>query len=124
MKARDFRIGNLIKYSEDGTVFEITEIDKLGFEVKNENEETWIEHDLFEPIQLTEEWLIKFGFKKIGTKTYFDYHIGNFFIYIIGCSLKEKNFYFSSCDEYRITTVHQLQNIYFALTGEELICHD
>lgn len=53
-------------------------------------------------IPLTEEWLLKFGVESI-----YDFKIynddGDVFYYAVGC-------------EY----VHQLQNLYFALTGEEL----
>lgn len=78
-----------------------------------------------EPIPLTEEWLLKFGFE------YSD-HYGNY-------KIKPKNSFYNSVkhhnnqwfynnDEsdaacYGVTTVnyvHELQNLYFAIYGEEL----
>jgi hypothetical protein len=68
-----------------------------------------------EPIPLTEEWLLRFGFKKNRA----------------GCSMKGLKITFDSDEkifwvDYNFTGtcelryVHQLQNIYFALTGNEL----
>lgn len=83
---------------------------------------------LFTPIPLTEEWLVKFGcetrrtnsghaylsFEKINPKT--DYGSG--------FELYEDGLFLCDCDGGRIGNkieyVHQLQNLYFALTGEEL----
>lgn len=72
--------------------------------------------DTFEPMELTEVWLLKFGFEKdhlYFSKDSFHYHMHG--IVFIG------NDHVSSghVDSY-LKTVHQLQNLYFALTGEEL----
>lgn len=73
-----------------------------------------------EPIHLTEEWLLKFGFKRYD---------------IYRCGIDEKLVIDGSSDAFgffaedevsgfiydrQIKYVHQLQNLYFALTGEEL----
>lgn len=75
--------------------------------------------EVFKPIPLTEEWLLKFGFsEKLG-----NWELPNFRFHIN----KPMNFDgFLFCEGYSVTTdkiqfVHQLQNLYFALTGEELI---
>jgi len=76
-----------------------------------------------EPIELTESWLIGFGFKGM----YGDMHlpIDNFKL----CHYVNKNrdtylFLNKGEEELDLTDrcqyVHQLQNIYFALTGKEL----
>ena len=73
----------------------------------------------YEPIPLTEEWLIKFGFDFDGycsywkseielTKDTMDEHFQSF--NNVGSGLCQKE----------IKYVNQLQNLYFALTGEEL----
>ena len=66
----------------------------------------------FNPIPLTEEWLLKFGFKKISEIG--DYSNGNMTV-ILAISNK-----IYTLKRKRINHVHQLQNLYFALTGEEL----
>lgn len=141
MEANELRINNYVLFSEDSTVFEVTEISKTSLSVKNETEEAWIEIDEFEPIPLTEEWLIKFGFKKIPHFT-----ITNSLIKDIGRnrhisigSVGTPNEMVFLCetdsdDNKKITDliclwnfdydkklhVHQLQNLYFALKREEL----
>lgn len=88
--------------------------------------------DAYRPIPLTEEWLLKFGFKKNidyelineygklsesngrrGVGLYFN--DGEWFVTFredVGCGWNDLN---------EINYVHQLQNLYFALTGDELI---
>jgi hypothetical protein len=79
--------------------------------------ELWdADRDWIKPIPLTEEWLLKFGFskkvdyllQKRGFSICFEKHgdIFECFLESIGIEI-----------EY----VHQLQNLYFALTNEELI---
>jgi hypothetical protein len=63
------------------------------------------------PILLTEEWLLKFGYTKEGSNFWNLGHI--VWEYADGVFI---------CDKNGITLkyVHQLQNLYFALTGREL----
>lgn len=78
--------------------------------------------DEIEPIPLTEEWLVKFGFKlqplKNNTKEWYFIARGKF-------SMNNERGFWSHSPIYledvlQIQYVHQLQNLYFALTGEEL----
>lgn len=69
--------------------------------------------EFLQPIPLTEEWLVKFGWEKSGEWFYMDYYEMNL------------NGIFNPSDAHYtihndIKYVHQLQNLYFALTGEEL----
>ena len=71
------------------------------------------------PIPITEEWLVKFGFEKVGENCYKHYNlcIPFHFEFNVGIEYLESDelpmfiFY-----QY----VHQLQNLYHALTNEEL----
>ncbi len=65
-------------------------------------------------VPLTEEWLLKFGFEKIGT--YFK--INNEFEILTD---NGRYYYYINLDRLYLNSIHQLQNLYFALTGEELI---
>lgn len=74
--------------------------------------------DCLKPIQLTEEILLKCGFEKVEHENgdYFDFEL---------FMLKILDTYFSCVYgkqriEYELKYLHQLQNIYFALTNEEL----
>lgn len=67
-----------------------------------------------EGIPLTEEWLERMGFENVRSGTY---GIGCFEIWVQGKQL----FYSESLpNSPEIKFVHQLQNLYFALCGEEL----
>lgn len=121
MKANELRIGNLFQDKkgtrltsfgctpdDDTDKFNVWYGNELGF---------YLPEKEIEGIPLTEERLIKFGFEKVefdGITTYGNkiFYIekeykGNFYIVLQGKKIA-------------LTYVHQLQNLYFVLTGEEL----
>jgi hypothetical protein len=111
MKANQLRIGN---YIMDGHDVEEVNYRMIEMLVKNQAE--------FDPIPLTEEWLLKFGFEdcrhnlmalRVNTFEFFFDKIDK-----CGVNLYEKWEGIFLCGG--IKHVHQLQNLYFALTGEEL----
>ena len=78
--------------------------------------------DWLKPIPLTEDWLIKFGFKKQIKKTtgVVNYKLGK-------CIISNNRFYIPKYNDGHnyvdvdlLNHVHEQQNLYFALTGEEL----
>lgn len=84
--------------------------------------------DFIEPIPLTEEWLVRFGFY-IESKVPFKnensyvstYKLRDFMVY--SRNNESFNFFKRTNHETPLTyikSVHSLQNLYFALTGEEL----
>lgn len=104
MQKEELRIGNWV--TENGRLIHIHD----GFGIDHAQK--------FEPIKLTKEWLNKFGFVSNGVT----YELPNF-RFQISRPLNYEGFVF--CDGYSVITekiqyVHQLQNLYFALTGEEL----
>jgi hypothetical protein len=123
MKASELRIGNwlLNPYSnEPEKVESIRPVHALNtdYEVNEDHP------DLLKPIPLTEEWLLKFGFglsdeHECGHNTneafgfYYDWHFKR---------LRLEAGTADIADVYllHIQYVHQLQNLYFGLTGEEL----
>jgi hypothetical protein len=108
MKVNELRIGNwFIPFMFNGEELEARPIRAMEFLALSQNPH-W-----GKPIPLTEEWLLKFGFDDLGT---YGYGRGNFHI-----CLHENEFYFPINNrKVFIKHVHQLQNLYFALTGEEL----
>ena len=114
MKITELRIGNLVLDSTK----HVHRIERL--------DEKWDFGDRF-PINLSEEYLIKFGFKKIGYRFEKDnfrlypqaegyYEFLKLHIYCDGEF--DEHLYILICN---ITFVHQLQNLYFTLCGEELV---
>ena len=71
----------------------------------------------FEPIPLTEEWLLKLGLsKRLGE---FRKEMENERIFIL--HLFGGEYYYANTEAFiEIKYVHQLQNLYFALCGKEL----
>jgi len=110
MKANELRLGNWIEHNQypNDTVIICIEDGKHIDEAIRLNAK---------PLPLTEEWLIKFGFKKNtdnghlkGNDCYYTHHNLNRCISL-------PNFIY---DGIKIKYVHQLQNLYFALTNQEL----
>jgi hypothetical protein len=69
----------------------------------------------FKPIPLTEKWLLKFGYEKFDKCFSYKGHD-------IVLRKDEADFYFGEYGDWSriIYYVHQLQNLYFSLCGEEL----
>jgi len=120
MNTNELMIGNLCQDKISGALLKVTGLKEndISFYV--------IDRNLFplqpgwqaEPIPLTEEWLLKFGFEK---------NDNNQFILMEGSVdiLFNKDLNGWTCDGINFSInmtehVHQLQNLYFALTGEEL----
>lgn len=128
MKAEELRIGNYVN-DNDNNIVEIESIwGKLMVSFNTLSDKTLITRfptKHLKTIQLTEEWLIKFGFTKkkhkwkdnsISENLFF---IKNYFIEftndgILFCELHYSGQSWFIC---HIDYVHQLQNLYFALTG-------
>ncbi len=107
MKVNELKIGNTIK---NGVISGI----KFTNSWYIETNEKWIELEYIEPIPLTEEWLLKFGF--VYNDTWGRYFKGHEEL------RKEINgfCYFLNGSWLFVDYVHKLQNLYFALTNEEL----
>lgn len=69
----------------------------------------------YSPIPLTEEWLVKLGFEK--EPDHFFICWGKNGVELI--DYEDGDYEFNHCSTL-IKSVHQLQNLYFVLTGEEL----
>jgi len=120
MEASELRIGNWYL----STKFQTPVICEMGdfYEIymRADGSSEYTVDDIFEPLPLTEEWLLKFGFEKIGG-------------YLWDCKKLGENRFLNNpfspthfevrgfIPKSHIQYVHQLQNLYFALTGEELI---
>lgn len=75
-------------------------------------------------IPITAEWLVKLGFVKSAEDYYFQQHVWvntKGFRIAVDDEDFTLNIPHNDCGYYtRLQYVHQLQNLYFALTGEEL----
>ncbi len=109
MKASELRIGNLVMYSSAISMNEYKINECVEFPER------------FCPISLTEEWLFKLGFQ--GMDEYGLYsHPDNELFQVHHAFLDEHwdHIWDAAFTAAPIDHVHQLQNLYFALTGQEL----
>jgi hypothetical protein len=120
IKANELRIGNLA-IDQLGNIICVT-----AKYILEQYQSDIAEDDYLKPITLTEEWLLKFGFKRNDNTKVSD----SFYWIMFGSSqlhinpdngvvwiYRNKNIFNNPC---LVRHVHQLQNLYFALTGEEL----
>ena len=124
MEVRELRIGNWVNAIIHGRDIEY----KIDSETLSSIllDEFWA----IRPIPITEEWLIKFGFEKRESSICSEYSIGvneithDVLFYIAWLKEPEiinaPNAPFYRNGKHTLYYVHQLQNLYFALTGEEL----
>ena len=108
MKANELRIGNYVIDNRDDSIHKVTGSTIHSYEFSNTS--------ILKPIPLNEEWLLKFGFEQKGSF----YRIKNsrfaeIIVYDDGIDVCNHSVYLP-----HIKSVHQLQNLYFALTGCEL----
>lgn len=136
MKASELRIGNLVEIEGSITTVETLGDEGINFDVNYGEyggieyegyygKRVWSSRSVIDPIPISEEWLKKFGFKQdrsvwerplkkeindspSNIQTWRDSN--EFQICRVGIYATSVK-----CDY-----VHQLQNLYFALTGEEL----
>ena len=130
MEAKDLRIGNWFEGDNgDKIYYRITAKQILDFYDDPLD-------DYYKPIPLTEDWLLNYGFEKViyesddfGYETNYELDIkgvgyisysDDFSCALFGSKESSKNElgFLPNWDNCKY--VHQLQNLYFALTGEEL----
>lgn len=119
MKASHLRIGNFVNlYGED------CRIQTVGMWVHTDTTVDEAPIESVKPVPLTEEWLIKFGFKVEERKSYSLGHEMGYKVYRFGDlvynSIQAKWWYIRHVLVKQPEYVHELQNLYFALTGKEL----
>lgn len=106
IKASELRIGNWVSNGE--VDYQITGATILHLEIKPSDA-------IAKPIPISPEWLERMGFEK---QTDWSYYFDDiYFSYNETGDLTCRLRYYKTICYY----VHQLQNLYFALTGEELI---
>jgi hypothetical protein len=123
MEATQFRIGNLVCWKDSGKEFEIT-LQSL-YEGANLD---------WKPLPVTKERLLRFGFEEVcelngdfalTIQKNKEQLIGEYQIWVdLGIENERKIFISVVCDSQWLITknkyIHQLQNLYFALTQKEL----
>lgn len=136
----ELRIGNIVSFpiekSGENSYYENSVIVKLSLLyasafVLNGDSNKYYETPIPKiiPTQLTQGWLLKFGFKTRTTENHsVQYFIGenpitkDWLFDILWQDSQDYPFYRNG--HFKIKYVHQLQNLFFALTGEDLQLSD
>lgn len=124
MEASELRINNYVEYNE-----EIDDVFSLGgwsTEINLNNQNVTDVRDI-KPIPLTEEWLLKLGFEENKENNWFSISGGSEAIPVlvrIWAKDRIQVYYHWNYKQMNhigyVNHVHQLQNLYYALTGSEL----
>lgn len=113
MNAKELRIGNFVYRQSSKMIVNRNDI----YQIEVVTKQTQSKYD---PIPLTEAWLLKFGFTLVNRANYItidfdEWELGEFEL---------EDFMYRGSVEKELKYVHELQNLYFALTGEELILNN
>ena len=129
MEAEELRLGNIVKFEDRN--FPIGGIFKYNvYDNTTPNWSGYIPITQIKGVPLTEDWLVKFGFECKESSTCKLWHIGindltHDYLFDLTWLIKPElinapDFPFYKNGRHTIYFVHQLQNLYFALTGIEL----
>lgn len=136
MEPSELRINNLVTVTNGtrmplSTVFKIVTIKLFQVDLVRHDQipaqvETFFQKNYYEltPIPLTEDWLLKFGFIVEDTSTYSPGYEKPYRVYrklqFTYNGIQQAWWYNGQVLYLQPQHVHQLQNLYFALTGEDL----
>jgi hypothetical protein len=122
LKANELRIGNWVYIPQTKTNEQIGVIEENGRFLTKGYKTSYSSIECSRPIPLTEEWLKRFGFD-------YDMDVALYSKSGYDLCVNDNNSIYFYLGEYgswfkNIQHVHTLQNLYFALTGEELKLKD
>ena len=111
IQVNELRIGNLISWG--GCDFTVEQISRNELSLKEYSERGGVifTSENYNPILLTEEWLLRLGFNRF---------CKDFSKKVVVVHTRKRGFIIKKSIP-QINSVHQLQNLYFAFTGTELI---
>jgi hypothetical protein len=124
IKSNELRIGNYLTY-KDGIDYRVLGINEAGGVYVEGFKGCLVLEVQFKPIPLTEEWLSRFGCQRVRMGWFL--YSANYMLYnpLNSNDVRSSEYYALMYNERIVSTVairyvHQLQNLYFALNGEEL----
>lgn len=118
----ELKVGNLFRFISTDSIERVADIRTAGIKTPTINNVLITD---IEPIQLNEDWLVRFGFENVDDEIDYSEFVLNYVTIEGNGSDKQEPFHFVRDVDYRerkteIKYVHQLQNLYWCLCGEEL----
>lgn len=121
--SKELRIGNKIRYTLHNLT--VSALLRNGYVEVEEGIDGYL--DEYEPIEISEQILIDAGFKKQEwtddpRQVYYEYEPNDCIVFYFDTYTGEQNDCTANDSDHKgkCLYVHQLQNLYYALTGEEL----
>lgn len=125
MNQRELRIGNIVLLGQDWQI--VNGLNEMGGIVHLAGNGIWNDEDHIDPVPVTEEWLIRFGFKQEEYATKDDAYIGWYYGAFKIIETPEGYSVFYECNDYWYSSIcqplqhiHTLQNQFYFSTGMEL----
>lgn len=113
IKAEELRLGNLVQ---------VPTMPQLGFmkvQALTSKYVNGVDYNIVEPIPLSEEWLLKFGFQNHPDNPFW-FKRGSLMIGLIGVAEMMNELGSTVRISSWVNNVHQVQNLVHSLSGEEL----
>lgn len=126
MKTIELRVGNLVKcqVSNDARIYSVAALDGIHRKVMLSDVRfgTWYDEGKIKPIHLTKELLLQLGFIMRAEMDCMLFERGSLCLSCYSDDLRQSLFcsYWHDWQMADVRELHQLQNLYFALTDEEL----
>lgn len=129
INSSELKIGNLIQWNEEvPAIVAVTGIHKDSIDFDGQYKGL-MSVERFNPIPLTDDWISKLGFENSEKEFGIGFYHPNTMLFELYRKNKEFGYYYSVRHSNsmvyvlseHLKYVHQLQNLYFCLTGQELI---
>lgn len=121
---RELKQNNLIRDIESGRIGAVLTIGEKKCTIKMPYSKLSQSYEEFEPIELNEHWLLKFGFDSNNVAYKIDNDRFVFELYFYDAwnlnYVEKEKFGNGSVELSGYWKIHELQNLFFTLTGEEL----
>lgn len=127
MKINELRLGNIISGANPEFYGFVRSLDSEGkvyyecLDYPSDNGLFELDDHLF-PVKLTEDWLLRFAFKKVITKRSTCFSLGDFHLYqiVLKGELLGYSYQLDDGAGVLLSYVHTLQNFYFSINSVEL----
>ena len=128
MESKELRLGNLVSF--DGRIATVYQVNRTGAVLQYEGDtnteidgirRSTVSINDIQPIKITEDILVRVGFhrNKSIVRRFYEIKTKDSIVYEVLMAEYGLYFYIST-NSIWVTSLHQLQNLYFAITGKEL----